>query len=80
MLLLDNLALNKLAEHNKTQEFTGEVDTIDTYEYKTDYDLGDIVKVINEHGISSSARITEIMESDDDEDGHVIEPVFENFS
>ena len=77
LILIKILGLNTLAEHNKTQEFTGEVDTINTYEYKKDYNLGDIVKVINDYGIEAEARITEIMESDDSEDGLVIEPIFE---
>lgn len=80
LLLIRNLGRNTLAEHNKTQEFGGEVDTIDTYEYKADYDLGDIVKVKNEYGIEADARIVEIMESDDSDDGHVVEPIFEYIS
>lgn len=75
--LIQNLGLNTLADHPKTKKFSGEVDTIDTYEYKTDYDLGDIVKVINSYGIEADARITEMLESDDNEDGHVYAPVFE---
>ena len=77
LLLIRALGDNALAEHTDTTEFSGNVDTIDTYEYKTDYNIGDIVKVINEHGISAEARITEIMESDDNEDGYVVEPIFE---
>ena len=77
LLLIRSLGNAALTEHIVTQEFSGEVDTIDTYEYKKDYDLGDIVKVVNEYGISANAQITEIMESDDVEDGKVIEPKFE---
>jgi hypothetical protein len=77
LLLIRIIGENTLSDHVKTQEFKGSIDTIDTYEYKTDYDLGDIVKVINDYGIEAEARITEIMESDDNEDGHVIEPTFE---
>ena len=76
-ILLRTLGLNTLAERVKTQEFSGSVDIIDTYQYKVDYDLGDIVKVINEYGIGAEARITEIMESDDNENGYAIEPKFE---
>lgn len=76
-LLIRALGENALAENADKTEFSGNVDTIDTYEYKIDYDIGDIVKVINEHGIEAEARITEVMESDDNEDGHVIEPTFE---
>lgn len=77
LLLIRILGENALAENVKRQEFTGEVDTIDTWEYRTDYDIGDIVKVINEYGIEAEARIVEILESDDNEDGHTVEPTFE---
>lgn len=80
LLLIRSAGNNGLAQHRKTQEFTGEVDTLDTYEYKQDYDIGDIVKVKNEYGISVDARISEVMESEDNEDGRVIEPVFEYLS
>lgn len=66
-----------LAERKRTQEFSGNIDIVDTYEYKTDYDLGDVVKVINEYGIEAEARITEIMESEDNNDGYMIEPKYE---
>ena len=47
------------------------------YKYKEDYNLGDIVNIVNEFGISINARITEIIESQDD-NGYTIEPTFEN--
>lgn len=77
LLLIKAFGLNTLAEHNRTIEFTGEVDVVDTYEYKIDYDLGDIVKIINEYGIEAEARIVEILESDDNDDGYAVEPKFE---
>ena len=80
LMFIRNAGVNALEQHRRTQEFTGEVDTIDTYEYKRDYDIGDIVKVKNKYGISADARITEIMESEDNENGRVIEPVFEYLS
>lgn len=80
LMFIRNAGVNALEQHRRTQEFTGEVDTIDTYEYKRDYDIGDIVKVKNKYGISVDARIIEIMESEDNEDGRVIEPVFEYLS
>lgn len=75
--LLKIIGINSLVDHNKTQSFSGNVDTIDTYEYKKDYDLGDIVKVVNEYGISANAQITEIFESEDTEKGYEIEPRFQ---
>lgn len=80
LLLIRSAGNNALEQHRRTQEFTGEVDTIDTYEYKRDYNIGDIVKVKNKYGISVDARISEIMESDDNENGYVVEPVFEYLS
>lgn len=78
--MLEIIGLNALAERRKTQEFTGEVDTVDTYEYKTDYNLGDIVKVANEYGIEAEAQITEIWESEDSGSPYTVEPKFEYFS
>lgn len=77
LILEKTLGLNTLAEHKPAQEFSGSVDFIDTYEYKTDYDLGDIVKAVNEYGIEAPARIVSVLESDDNEDGYVIEPTYE---
>ena len=77
LLLIRAVGDNALMERAMTQSFEGDVDTVDTYEYKVDYDLGDIVKVINEYGIEAEARITEVMESDDADNGYVIEPKFE---
>lgn len=78
--MLEIIGYNGLAERRKTQEFTGEVDTINTYEYKSDYDLGDIVKAVNNYNIGAEAQITEIWESDDSESRHTVEPKFEFFS
>lgn len=75
--LIRRLAQDALAERVATQSFEGDVDTIDTYQYKVDYAIGDIVKVINKHGIEAEARITEVMESEDAESGYSIEPKFE---
>ena len=77
LLLIRILGENALAERVKTQEFSGAVDTSVSYVYKTDFDLGDTVKVINEYGIEAEAQITEILESEDNEDGYNVEPTFE---
>lgn len=77
LILIRAIGRNTLAEHTITTSFSGDIDTVDTYEYKTDYNLGDIVKVKNDYGIEAQARITEIMESDDTENGYQVEPKFE---
>lgn len=76
-LLIREVGKNKLSEHIKTQAFDGEVDTIDTYEYKKDYDLGDIVKVANEYGIETAAQITEVTESENSDTPYTVEPRYE---
>lgn len=80
LLLIKAIGYNALAEHTRTQTFVGEVDTLDTYEYKTDYNIGDIVKVINDYGIEAEAQITAVMESDDNDNGYQCEPTFEYIS
>ena len=76
LILIKLLGQSTLADRTKTQEFSGNVDTINTYRYKSDYDLGDFVKVINDYGISARAQITEVMESEDNENGYQIEPKY----
>lgn len=66
---------DKLAEHKVTTSFEGEID-VNSYKYKTDYNLGDIVTIKNEYGVSANARITEIIETWDNE-GYSVEPKFE---
>lgn len=75
--IIRRLGTEAFSDYGRTQEFSGTVDTTDTYAYKTDYNLGDIVVAANNYGISAPARIVEIMESDDNEDGYQVEPVFE---
>lgn len=74
--LIRNLGYNTLAEHNMKRDFQGVVDTSDNYIVGVDYDLGDVVKVIDDFHNTGEARITEIMESDDIEDGYVVEPTY----
>lgn len=75
--LIRKVGQNVLTERVRMMSFSGEVDTIDSYEYKVDYSLGDIVKVKNEYGLEAEARIVEIMESEDADNGYVCEPKFE---
>lgn len=66
-----------LSENKKTISFEGEVDSLATYQYGTDYYLGDIVQVANEFGSAARSRITEFVRSQDDT-GTEIYPTFEN--
>ena len=75
--IIKRLGTEALSSYVETREFNGAVDTVDTYTYKADFDLGDIVLAANKFGISAPARIVEVMESEDNEDGYVVEPMFE---
>lgn len=75
--VLTNAGKTELANNTSTISFNSEVDVYDTYKYKIDYDLGDIVKIKNRYNISANAKIVEIIESEDIDDGYQLEPVFE---
>lgn len=66
---------DELSKLMTTISFEGEV-VADSYIYKTDYDIGDIVTVTNEYGISVNARIVEVVETWDNE-GYSLELKFE---
>lgn len=65
-----------LVGHDYKTSFEGQIIPDVNYKYKTDYNLGDIVKIKNKYGISVNARITEVLESFSDE-GYKIEPKYE---
>lgn len=55
----------KLSEQMISNGFSGVVESGVQFVYKKDWNLGDIVQISNEYGISGRARILEIIESDD---------------
>lgn len=69
----------KLAEYGATTSFEGSIEPNNTFQYKKDYFLGDLVTVENEYGISVGARIVEVIEVEDD-NGHSVQPKFEYIS
>ena len=75
-IYLLNRGYEKLAEFGSTKSFDGSIEPNITFKYKKDYFLGDEVTVENEYGISVKARITEVVEVDDD-NGYSVEPKFE---
>jgi hypothetical protein len=68
-----------LAEYGAVTSFDGTIIPDYTFVYKQDYFLGDIVTIQNEYGITVQARITEIVEVNDD-NGYSIEPKFKYIS
>ena len=70
-----NRGVEKISEHGRVVTFDGAVIPDVTFTYKTDYNLGDIVTVENQFGITADARIVEVVEVLD-ENGYSIEPTF----
>lgn len=66
----------KLAEYGAVTSFEGTVEPNTTFIYNQDYFLGDKVTIQNEFGITVQARITEVVEVNDDT-GYSVEPKFE---
>lgn len=73
--LLVSRGEESLAEAQMVESYTGEVEPNTSFIFGTDYQLGDIVEIENEFGTASAARITEIIESWD-ENGHTVVPTF----
>lgn len=68
----------KLAERSVKEEFEGEVIVDSTFVYGKDYELGDIVTITNEYGLTAQARIIEVIECED-ESGHTFIPTFDKW-
>ena len=71
-----NAGAEAVADKGETETFSGSVIPDVTFIYRQDYFLGDIVHVENEFGISADARITEVVESEN-ENGYSVEPSYE---
>lgn len=74
---LKHTGYEKMSAYKSVTSFTGEIIVGVNYIYKTDYNLGDIVNLVNEYGISMKARICEVLENQE-ENGYNMEPTFEN--
>lgn len=71
ILLLEERGRETLAGMTVTEGFTGEVIAV-AFEYGKDYDMGDIVTVINKYGISRDVRLLSVIESLDDTGAKII--------
>ena len=57
----------KLAENKITKAFEGDLDANQTFVYKKDFFLGDIVQIVNDYGIEARSRVSEMVYSEDSE-------------
>lgn len=66
----------KLTEYTRVTSAEGEADTHSTsFTYGEDYNVGDIVEVVNEYGIETKARVIEFIRSES-ESGYDMYPTF----
>lgn len=68
----------QLRKAQNTESFTANIRNCKTYEYGVDYDVGDIVTVITDFGITATAQISEMTESWSSDDYELI-PTFGNY-
>ena len=79
MTYLYERGFEDLSEFGFVTSFSGTIEPNTTFRYKIDYDIGDVVTVKNELGISAAVRIVEVVECWDDS-GYNVEPKFENIT
>lgn len=65
----------ELAKTSITETFDGEIDASLQYVYRQDFDLGDIVQIVNDYGMEASSRVSEIVISHDPT-GKTVVPTF----
>lgn len=75
--LLEERGTSALKEFETTVSFEGSIQTGGGYRPGIDYNLGDIVEVINDYGIEERARIVEIIDCLDETGRHTV-PTFES--
>lgn len=73
---LKQRGLEYLIENAKTVSFEGQVEATKMFVYGRDFEMGDIIQIVNEYGIEGSARVVEYIHSDDNT-GHQVYPTFE---
>lgn len=74
--LLIQRGYEKLSENIHTKAYTGEIESKKMYVYGKDYFLGDIVQIVNEYGMESRVRVSEIVRVQD-ANGYSMYPTFQ---
>lgn len=77
--MLSQQGAEAIKQATETTKFNGEIINYNSYVYGVDYNLGDIVQVTNEYGVTGTATITEITEVED-ETGYKIYPTLSEWS
>ena len=74
--LLDQRGAEELAENVYMKAFTGEIEARKTFVYGEDFVKGDLVQIVNEYGMESKVRVSEIMRVQDT-NGYSMYPTFQ---
>lgn len=74
--LLDQRGNTDLAENIYTKVFTGEIETTRSFIYGRDFFKGDVVQIVNEYGMESKVRVSEIVRVQDTS-GYSVYPTFQ---
>lgn len=74
--LLDQRGAEDLAENLYTKVFTGEIEARKTFVYGKDFVKGDLVQIVNEYGMESKVRVSELMRVQDT-NGYSMYPTFQ---
>ena len=64
-----------LSENTIKKAFEGEMETVQMFVYNRDFYLGDIVQIVNEYGVESRSRVTEMIMNQSDT-GYSAYPTF----
>lgn len=72
---LESRGIDELINYEHEKDFEGELEDTHTFIFEKDYQLGDLVQVVNEYGIDATARVSEITRVVDAE-GYRLLPTF----
>lgn len=63
--MLDQRGRDELQKYNQTFWFDGEISNLSEYKYKVDYNLGDLVTMRGNYGVSKVMRVNEFIRTED---------------
>lgn len=70
--------LIELAKYSDITAFEGEVDSNVNFIFGRDYNLGDLVQIVNEYNFQATTRVTGMMFSEEEGTGFVARPTFKS--
>lgn len=73
-----NAALIELSDYMTITSFDGKIDPNVNFIYGKDYNLGDVVQIVNAYNFNAATRVSSVMFSHDDTNGLIVRPTFES--